>query len=137
MPAIADDSGLVVDVLDGRPGIHSARYAGEDASDQRNIARLLAELKAVPVDSRTAHYECAAVWVSPDESAAPLIAEGQWHGTIIDEPRGEGGFGYDPVFLDLSLGKTGAEMSMEEKNRLSHRGKAFRRLRALLLMQSI
>ncbi|MFQ6006218.1 MAG: RdgB/HAM1 family non-canonical purine NTP pyrophosphatase [Woeseia sp.] len=132
MPAIADDSGLVVDALHGRPGVSSARYAGEDANDDANIDKLLDELGQVPTAKRTAHYECAAVWVSFDDSVAPLIAEGQWHGSILTSRRGTGGFGYDPIFLDPLLNKTGAEMSIEEKNRRSHRGEAFRRLADLL-----
>lgn len=132
LPAIADDSGLVVNALDGRPGVLSARYAGPAASDDDNVEKLLEELADVSGDERSAHYECAAVWVSPDETVLPLIAEGQWHGRIIHQRRGDSGFGYDPVFLDTAVNKTGAEMSMEEKNRRSHRGKAFRRLRDLL-----
>jgi XTP/dITP diphosphohydrolase len=132
LPAIADDSGLLVDALDGRPGVHSARYAGPDAHDDDNVEKLLAELQELPVSERGAHYMCAAVWVSPDDSILPIVAEGRWHGRIISERRGDGGFGYDPVFLDEDLMKTGAEMSMEEKNRRSHRGKAFVALRDLL-----
>jgi XTP/dITP diphosphohydrolase len=132
LPSIADDSGLIVHALDDRPGVHSARYAGPNATDQEKVDRLLAELNDVPGNARSAHYECAAVWVSPDDPAKPLVALGQWHGQIIGEPRGASGFGYDPVFLDPQLNKTGAEMSVEEKNRQSHRGKAFRELRDLL-----
>ena len=133
LPAIADDSGLVADALDGRPGVHSARYAGAEANDDDNVDKLLADLRGVPDGKRGAHYECAAVWVSPDESSSPIVVEGRWHGRILDERRGEGGFGYDPIFLDEQLMKTGAEMSMAEKNRQSHRGSAFRELRDLLL----
>jgi len=133
LPAIGDDSGLLVDALDGRPGVHSARYAGADAGDDENVGKLLADLKELPADERGAHYECAAVWVSPDHTVTPLVVEGQWLGRILDQRRGEDGFGYDPVFLDVRLMKTGAEMSMEEKNLQSHRGKAFRKLRDLLL----
>ncbi len=133
LPAIADDSGLVVDALDGRPGVHSARYAGANAKDDDNIEKLLTELSQVPDGRRGAHYECAAVWVSPDDAVEPIVGQGQWHGRIISERRGKGGFGYDPVFLDECLTITGAEMSMEEKNRQSHRGKAFRELRAFML----
>lgn len=132
LPAIADDSGLVVDALDGKPGVLSSRYAGTNASDDENIEKLLAELENLAADKRGAHYECVAVWVSPDKSIAPLVASGQWHGRIISERRGRSGFGYDPVFLDLEMNKTGAEMSLEEKNHQSHRGKAFRELRQLL-----
>lgn len=132
LPAIADDSGLMVDALNGRPGVNSARFAGLHASDDDNVDKLLAELAEVPGEERGAHYECAAVWLSPDAGGAPLVAEGRWHGRILTARRGTSGFGYDPVFLDTRLGMTGAEMSMDEKNRQSHRGKAFRRLRDLL-----
>ncbi len=133
LPAIADDSGLVVEALDGRPGVYSARYAGPDANDDDNVEKLLMELRDVPDSERGAHYVCAAVWVSPDDSISPIVAEGRWHGRIISERRGDGGFGYDPIFLDENLKMTGAEMSTEEKNRRSHRGKAFAVLRELLL----
>ena len=133
LPAIADDSGLVVDALDGRPGVQSARYAGAEADDDENVEKLLRELRQVSVGARGAHYECAAVWVSPDAAIAPKVAQGQWHGLITSERRGEGGFGYDPVFLDEDLAKTGAEMTATEKNCHSHRGKAFRELRGLLV----
>ena len=133
LPAIADDSGLLVDALDGRPGVQSARYAGVEADDDENVEKLLRELRQVSVDARGAHYDCAAVWVSPDDAIAPKVARGQWHGRITSERRGEGGFGYDPVFLDEDLAKTGAEMTAAEKNQHSHRGKAFRELRGLLM----
>ncbi len=132
LPAIADDSGLVVAALDGRPGVHSARYAGAHAGDDDNIEKLLAELREFPDGERGAYYECAAVWASPDDREAPIVAQGQWHGRILDQRRGKGGFGYDPVFLDECLMKTGAEMTVEEKNQQSHRGKAFRELHARL-----
>lgn len=133
LPAIADDSGLLVDTLGGRPGVHSARYAAEDASDEDNVDKLLSELDGLPQELRGAHYECAAVWVSSDDVVEPLVAEGQWHGRILCSRRGAGGFGYDPVFLDIQMNKTGAELSLDEKNRLSHRGKAFLKLRDLLM----
>ncbi len=133
LPAIADDSGLLVDTLGGRPGVHSARYAGDDASDEDNVDKLLSELDGLPQEQRGAHYECAAVWVSSDDVVEPLVAEGQWHGRILCSRRGAGGFGYDPVFLDIQMNKTGAELSLDEKNRLSHRGKAFLKLRDLLM----
>lgn len=128
LPAIADDSGLAVDVLDGRPGVRSARYAGADATDADNNARLLTELDGIPPERRGAGFHCAAVLVDPDASVEPLIAEGVWRGEIIFEERGDGGFGYDPLFYDPDAGKTGGEMTAEEKNRRSHRGKAFREL---------
>ena len=134
LPAIADDSGLVVDALAGRPGVHSARYAGPDASDEENIDKLLAELGDSAPGERGAHYECAAVWVSPDEMIPAVVVQEQWYGRILDERerRGEGGFGYDPVFFDENMKKSGAEMTMDEKNLQSHRGKAFRELHARL-----
>ena len=133
LAAIADDSGLLVDILGGRPGVRSARYAGEDASDEENVDKLLSEMDGLPEEQRGAHYECAAVWVSPADADEPLVAEGQWYGRILCSRRGEGGFGYDPIFLDLQTNKTGAELSVEEKNRLSHRGNAFLKLRDLLM----
>lgn len=128
LAAIADDSGLAVDALDGRPGIFSARHAGAGASDTENVNKLLEELDGVTDEKRGAGFHCAAVLVFPDESRDPLIAEGVWRGMIIHERRGEGGFGYDPVFLDPDSGKTGAQMTREEKNIVSHRGAAFRSL---------
>ena len=132
LPAIADDSGLLVDALEGRPGIHSARYAGPDASDDENIDQLLAELGDSAPGERGAHYECAAVWVSPDEEELAIVVQEQWYGRILEERRGEGGFGYDPVFFDENMMKSGAEMTIDEKNLQSHRGKAFRKLHARL-----
>lgn len=132
LPAIADDSGLVVDALDGRPGITSAGYAGAGATDDENIDKLLAELRDVRTEERSAHFHCAVVWVSPDTSVKPLVAEGQWRGRILAERRGRGGFGYDPVFFDPLLNKSAAEMTLLEKNRRSHRGKALRQLGELL-----
>jgi XTP/dITP diphosphohydrolase len=133
LPAIADDSGLVVDALDGRPGINSSRYAGEGASDDDNIDKLLEELRGVAAEDRSAHFHCAVAWVSPDESIEPLLAEGQWHGRILAARRGRGGFGYDPVFFDPDAGLSAAEMTAEQKNRRSHRSKALCRLCHLLL----
>lgn len=132
MPAIADDSGLVVDALQGRPGIHSARYAGSDATDDDNLDKLLAEMRDIPKARRSAHFHCSAVWVSPDGACEPIVAEAQWHGRILAERRGGGGFGYDPVFFDPTAGLSAAEMNPEQKNRRSHRGKAFRRLAEML-----
>lgn len=129
LPAIADDSGLVVDALEGRPGVHSARYAGENASDDENLSLLLAELANVDDRDRGAGFHCAAVLAWPDAGCEPVVVEETWRGTILREPRGSGGFGYDPVFFDVDRQMTGAEMSREEKNALSHRGKAFRKLR--------
>jgi XTP/dITP diphosphohydrolase len=122
LPALADDSGICVDVLHGAPGVRSARFAGEPQSDARKNQHLL-ELLA-HTESRRAHYYCVIVLVRHAQDPQPLIAEGEWHGEILRAPRGGGGFGYDPLFLDPLLGKTGAELPVEEKNRISHRGKA-------------
>jgi XTP/dITP diphosphohydrolase len=122
LPALADDSGICVDVLNGAPGVHSARFAGEPASDERNNQHLLTLL--AHTQERRAHYYCVMVLMRHAQDPQPLIAEGEWHGEILRSPRGAGGFGYDPLFLDPRLGKTGAELSMAEKNRISHRGKA-------------
>lgn len=124
LPALADDSGICVAALGGAPGVHSARYAGLPASDTRNNARLVAALRGVA--DRRAHYYCVLVLVRSKDDPEPLIAEGSWHGTIVDEPRGDGGFGYDPHFLDDATRLTGAELPLERKNELSHRGKALR-----------
>lgn len=132
LPAMADDSGIAVDALDGRPGVRSARYAGAAATDAQNVDKLLEEMAGVPDEQRGAGFHCAAVLVFPDSKAEPLAVEAVWRGRILRERRGEGGFGYDPVFLDPESGKTGAQMSRAEKNRVSHRGKAFRKLRKLL-----
>ena len=130
LPALADDSGVCVDALDGAPGVQSARYAGEPKSDRRNNAKLVAELSGI--GDRRAHYYCVLVLLRHAADPQPLIAEGAWHGEIIDTPRGERGFGYDPHFLDVATGLTGAELPLEKKNELSHRGKAMRALMARL-----
>jgi XTP/dITP diphosphohydrolase len=134
LPALADDSGICVRALDGAPSVMSARYAGEPKSDARNNAKLIAALQGV-VDRR-AHYACALVLLRNAADPEPIIAEGAWHGTIIDAPRGTGGFGYDPHFLDEASGLTGAELPLELKNELSHRGKAMRALIARLQMEN-
>jgi XTP/dITP diphosphohydrolase len=126
LPALADDSGLCVDALGGAPGVRSARYAGTPSSEARNNEALVAALRGIP--DRRAHYCCALVILRHADDAQPIIAEGIWHGTIIDEPRGDGGFGYDPHFQDQVTGLTGAELPLARKNALSHRGKAMRRL---------
>ena len=131
LPAIADDSGLVVDALDGRPGVYSARYAGVRASDDDNIEKLLRELRGVPDDKRTAAFHCCAVYVSADDSTS-LVAEGCWQGRILGERRGSGGFGYDPVFFDPECGRSAAELGPELKNARSHRGKALAALAEML-----
>jgi XTP/dITP diphosphohydrolase len=122
LPALADDSGLCVDALRGGPGVQSARFAGEPRSDARNNQRLLDSL--AHAEDRRAHYYCVIVLVRHPDDPQPLVAEGEWHGEILRVARGSGGFGYDPLFLDPLLGKTGAELPMEDKNRISHRGKA-------------
>jgi XTP/dITP diphosphohydrolase len=130
LPALADDSGICVSALDGRPGVRSARFAGEDAIDVQNNNHLI-ELMRSAIDRR-AHYYCALVLVRHYNDPAPLIADGRWFGEVLHEPRGQGGFGYDPLFLDLSLQLTGAEMSLVQKNEISHRGAAVRSMRLLL-----
>jgi XTP/dITP diphosphohydrolase len=127
--AIADDSGLEVDVLGGAPGIFSARYSGADATDAANNAKLLAALKTTPAHARTARYRCVLVFVDRDsDDTAPLVAEGVWNGCIVETPRGTAGFGYDPYFWLPELRMTAAELSPAEKNRRSHRGTAMRGL---------
>jgi XTP/dITP diphosphohydrolase len=130
LPAMADDSGICVSALGGEPGVHSARFAGEPRSDTRNNEKLVAVLK--DGGDRRAHYYCVVVLVRHADDPEPLIAEGRWHGEVIAIPRGTGGFGYDPHFLLPDLGRTAAELSRDEKHAISHRGKALRRLIALL-----
>ena len=137
LPAIADDSGLAVEALQGRPGIHSARYAGPEATDAANIGKLLQELDGLTGDERSASFHCVAVFVASSEDPAPLVAEGVWPGRILERPRGHGGFGYDPVFYDPAAARAAAEMSAEEKTAASHRGRAFRRLAELLAARGI
>lgn len=126
LPALADDSGICVDALQGAPGVYSARYAGEPKSDARNNEKLLQSLSGV--QDRHAHYYCVMVLVRHADDPQPLIAEGIWQGEILTTARGEGGFGYDPLFLDAKTGQTAAELSPEIKNRISHRGHALSRL---------
>ena len=132
LPALADDSGIEVDALGGRPGVWSARFAGEGASDDENLRRLLAELHDVPDGFRQARYQCVIVWVRSTGDQRPLIAQGSWAGTITHAARGHGGFGYDPVFVPEGEHRTAAELTGAEKNALSHRGKALRALVAML-----
>ena len=127
LPALADDSGICVDALDGAPGVFSARYAGEPKSDLRNNDKLLQALQGI--EDRHAHYYCVMVLVRHADDPQPLIAEGVWQGEILATPRGDGGFGYDPIFLDSKTEKTGAELPMDIKNRISHRGQALAKLR--------
>ena len=129
LPALADDSGVVVEALGGAPGIRSARYAGDGASDADNLARLLEALSGVEPPDRGAAFVCALVYLRHARDPCPIVCEGVWRGRILDAPRGGGGFGYDPVFFVESLGRTAAELSRAEKNAASHRGQAL----ALLL----
>ena len=122
LPALADDSGICVDALGGAPGVLSARYAGESKSDQRNNEKLLQEMQGIT--DRRAHYYCVLVLVRAASDPQPLIAEGEWHGEIAHEQRGNGGFGYDPLFWLPEWGKMSAELSREEKAQISHRAKA-------------
>lgn len=131
LAAIADDSGLVVPALQGAPGIFSARYAGEHASDQDNIEQLLAAMADLPPEQRGAYYFCSLVWLRHPRDPAPLICQAQWAGEILTTPRGGGGFGYDPLFWLPELASTAAELAPELKNQYSHRGQAVRQLLAL------
>jgi XTP/dITP diphosphohydrolase len=132
LPALGDDSGICVDALDGAPGLISARYAGMHGDAAANIAKLLDALGGIEDAERSAHFHCTIVLLRSAEDPAPLIAEGRWHGRILQAPRGEHGFGYDPIFFDPALGKGAAELDAPIKNRVSHRGQALARLQALL-----
>jgi XTP/dITP diphosphohydrolase len=136
LPAIADDSGIEVDALNGAPGVYSARYAGEGASDADNLARLLAALRELPGAARTARYRCVVVFVERFDDPHPLVGEGSWEGRIIDERRGDGGFGYDPSFVPRGDSRTVAEMPTDEKHRHSHRGQALRAFMAAFRRRS-
>ncbi|OHT24604.1 XTP/dITP diphosphatase [Providencia stuartii] len=124
LPAIADDSGISVDALGGAPGIYSARYAGEDATDEQNLHKLLEAMKSVPDGQRQAQFNCVLVYLRHAEDPTPLVFHGRWHGMITHEPCGQGGFGYDPIFYVPELNCTSAELSKSEKQAVSHRGKA-------------
>ncbi len=130
LPAVADDSGLEVDALNGEPGIRSARYVGEDATDQDRCEKVLTLLRDTPDDRRTARFRCAAACAEP--SGVTLLAEGTCEGRIAHEPRGFGGFGYDPIFVPEGESRTMAQLTPEEKHAISHRGRAFRELARLL-----
>lgn len=132
LPALADDSGLEVDALGGAPGVRSARYAGEAADATANNRKLLEALAGVPQERRTARFRCVLALVRHAEDPAPLLAEGSWEGRIALAPRGAGGFGYDPVFIDVATGLVAAELDPAEKNARSHRGRAARALAVLL-----
>ncbi|MEC9083500.1 MAG: RdgB/HAM1 family non-canonical purine NTP pyrophosphatase, partial [Pseudomonadota bacterium] len=122
LPALADDSGLTVDALDGRPGVRSARFAGEEATDNDNVEALLAALKDTPEAERSAQFHCVLVYLRHADDPTPIICHGRWPGRILAEPRGQGGFGYDPVFLVPEHGCSAAELTREQKGRISHRG---------------
>ncbi|WP_226597911.1 RdgB/HAM1 family non-canonical purine NTP pyrophosphatase [Marinobacter nauticus] len=124
LPALADDSGLAVDALDGRPGVRSARFAGEEATDNDNVEALLAALKDTPEAERSAQFHCVLVYLRHADDPTPIICHGRWPGLILAEPRGQGGFGYDPVFLVPEHGCSAAELTREQKGRISHRGRA-------------
>ncbi|MCL4136601.1 UNVERIFIED_CONTAM: hypothetical protein GTU68_019028, partial [Idotea baltica] len=126
LPAIADDSGLEVDALNGQPGIYSARYSGADATDQKNCQTLLQALKDTPKESRIARYQCVIVYLSHATDPTPLICQANWQGSILTSPQGNGGFGYDPLFWVPQHHCTAAELSLEQKQAISHRGKAIR-----------
>lgn len=135
LPALADDSGICVNILGGAPGVFSARYAGAPKSDERNNQKLIDILRNQ--SNRRAYYYCIIVLVRHAEDPQPIIVDSSWHGEIILEPRGEGGFGYDPYFFLPELRKTAAELSMEQKNRISHRGKALKKLSEFLVINKL
>lgn len=130
--AIADDSGLVIDALNGEPGLYSARYAGVDATNQDNINKVLQQLKDTPPDKRTARFCCVMVYLSHAEDPLPLICQGVWEGQILTESQGEKGFGYDPIFYVPTHKCSAAELAIAEKNRISHRGQAVAQLKRQL-----
>ncbi|KFN41985.1 RdgB/HAM1 family non-canonical purine NTP pyrophosphatase [Arenimonas metalli] len=132
LPALADDSGLVVDALDGEPGLYSARYAGVHGDSAANIARLLERMQGLEGEQRRAHFHCVIVLMRHARDPQPLVVEGRWPGYVLEAPRGEGGFGYDPVFLVPEQQHTAAELDPALKNRISHRGLALAALRARL-----
>ena len=123
LPALADDSGLAGDALNGAPGVYSARYAGENASDKENYEKLLAALSS-KAQNRSAHFHCLLAFVRTPEDPTPIICDGVWHGTILEAPQGDNGFGYDPIFWSPELNISSAELSPEQKNKVSHRAKA-------------
>jgi XTP/dITP diphosphohydrolase len=135
LPAIADDSGLCVDVLGGAPGVHSARYAGSGADDRRNLERLLAEIARAGVMQPAARFHCAMAYVDSADDRQPIVVEARWEGYIVDTPAGANGFGYDPVFQVPTHGCTSAQLAPEVKNRISHRAQALGGLLAALRMR--
>ncbi|MGY3870798.1 RdgB/HAM1 family non-canonical purine NTP pyrophosphatase [Aeromonas crassostreae] len=132
LPAVADDSGLEVDLLHGRPGVYSARFAGDQASDRENIDKLLTELNGAPDNLKSARFWCVLVYMRHADDPTPIICQASWEGLILDAPRGEQGFGYDPVFFVPDEDCSAAQMPSELKNRLSHRGQALAKLKAAL-----
>jgi XTP/dITP diphosphohydrolase len=126
LPAIADDSGIEVDALNGAPGIYSARFAGPSATDQANLEKLLSHLKETPEDQRGARFQCLLVYMRHSEDPTPIICQGTWEGRILHQPRGENGFGYDPIFYVPTHECSSAELEPEVKNSLSHRGQALK-----------
>ena len=130
LPALADDSGICLEALDGAPGVQSAYFAGKPSSDANNNAHMLKTLKQH--SNRFAHYYCCIVLVRRHDDPQPLIAEGIWQGAILKKPRGDNGFGYDPLFMDSKTGKSGAELPVEIKNKISHRGQAMRKMLHLI-----
>lgn len=128
LPAIADDSGIEVDALNGHPGVYSARYAREGASDQENNQKLLHELTGIPAEKRTARYHAVLAYMRHADDPTPILCHGTWEGIILTEPRGQGGFGYDPLFFVPTHNCASAELDKAEKNRISHRGKAMQEL---------
>lgn len=136
MPSLADDSGLEVDALNGAPGIYSARYAGEGANEDDNNRKLLQQLKGVPFESRTARYRCLIVLMHHANDPTPMICQGSWEGRIGAKPQGDGGFGYDPLFIPHGNNVTAAQLSVEEKNSVSHRAAAMRVLLQQLILET-
>lgn len=132
LPALSDDSGLAVDALGGAPGIYSARYAGESATDQQNIDKLLSAMKDVASDQRQAQFHCVLAFVRHEKDPTPVICHGQWHGTITTAAIGENGFGYDPIFWVPELNISSAQLSKQQKSEISHRGKAIAEFKSLL-----
>lgn len=133
LPALADDSGIEVDALDGAPGVYSARYAGPDADDAANNEKLLAALQDVPDEQRTARFRCVLTFVRSADDPAPLVVNGVWEGRIAHAPAGSGGFGYDPLFIDPESGVASAELTPEQKNARSHRGRALAEFRRMFV----
>ncbi|MBQ8708567.1 MAG: RdgB/HAM1 family non-canonical purine NTP pyrophosphatase [Succinivibrionaceae bacterium] len=128
LPAIADDSGIEVDALNGAPGVYSSRFAGEEGNDRKNLLKLIDSIRSVPEDSRTCRYWCIMVYMRHQKDPTPVICQASWEGTLVTEPRGTNGFGYDPIFLIPEEGLTAAEISLEKKNSMSHRAKALSQL---------